>query len=62
MFFTWAPSAAGRANVVYAAQRRSLDAVFTGCIDAHAATRDDVESILTSGGKEAEEAEWDPDS
>jgi hypothetical protein len=63
MFVTWAPSAAGRANVVYAAQRRSLDAVFTGCIDAHAATRDDVEGILTpAGGKDTSDEAWDPDS
>jgi len=64
LFFTWAPSSAGRANVVYAAQRRALDATFAGVIDAHAATREDVEAALlppaAGGGGGGDE--WDPDA
>ena len=64
LFITWAPSAAGRANVIYAAQRRTLDNVFTGCIDAHAATRDDVENILKPESEKSKggDDEWDPDA
>lgn len=59
-FFTWAPSAApGKANVIYAAQRKALDGVFTGCIDALATCKGDLEAVL--GAAKKEEAEWDPD-
>ena len=61
-FFTWAPSAApGKATVIYASQRKSLDAVFTGCIDALATCKGDVEAAL-GGGKGAADEEWDPDA
>lgn len=62
--FTWAPTSAGRQNVVYAAQRRALDAVFTGVIDAHATCRDDVEAALKTadGAKKSDDDAWDPDS
>ena len=60
-FFTWAPSAApGKASVIYAAQRRALDAVFTGCIDSLAVCKADLEAVL--GGAKADEEEWDPDA
>ena len=60
-FFTWAPSAApGKATVIYAAQRRSLDAVFTGCIDSLAVCKADLEAVL--GAPKAAEEEWDPDA
>jgi hypothetical protein len=60
-FFTWAPSAApGKANVIYAAQRKALDGVFTGCIDALATSKADLEAVL--GAAKAAEEEWDPDA
>jgi hypothetical protein len=60
-FFTWAPSAApGKANVIYAAQRKALDGVFTGCIDALATCKADLQAVLGAGV--VEEAEWDPDA
>jgi hypothetical protein len=62
LFFTWAPPAAGRANVAYAAQRRALDAVFTGCIDAHAASRDEVEAALAPARAAEADGDWDPDA
>lgn len=64
LFVTWAPSAAGRANVIYAAQRRTLDVVFTGCIDAHAATRDEVERQCSHETDKAGagDDDWDPDA
>ena len=63
LFCTWAPTAAGRANVVYAAQRRALDTTFTGVIDMHAATREDVEAaLLPPSGKGGDADEWDPDA
>jgi hypothetical protein len=63
LFFTWAPTAAGRANVIYAAQRRVLDATFSGTLDAHATSRDDVEAALKPDEKGAgAEDEWDPDA
>jgi hypothetical protein len=64
IFFTWAPTSAGRANVIYAAQRRALDAVFTGVIDAHVTCRDDVEAALKAddGKKGGAQDEWDPDN
>jgi hypothetical protein len=59
--FTWAPSAApGKANVIYAAQRKALDGVFTGCIDSLATCKADVEAVL--GAKKGVEEEWDPDA
>ncbi len=61
-FFTWAPTAApGKATVIYASQRRALDAVFTGCIDSLAVCKGDVEGALGAKGAEVEE-EWDPDA
>jgi len=61
-FFTWAPAAApGKATVIYASQRRALDAVFTGCIDSLATSKGDVEAALGSQGAAVEE-EWDPDA
>ncbi len=61
-FFTWAPAAApGKATVIYASQRRALDTVFKGCIDALATGKGDVESALGTQGGAAEE-EWDPDA
>ena len=61
-FFTWAPSAApGKATVIYASQRKALDAVFTGCIDALATSKGDVEAALGDKSGAGEE-EWDPDA
>ena len=64
LFFTWSPTSAGRANVIYAAQRRALDGAFTGVIDAHATCRDDVEAALKTvdGTKKSDDDAWDPDS
>ena len=43
-----------------AAQRKALDGVFTGCIDALATCKGDLEAVL--GAAKKEEAEWDPDA
>jgi hypothetical protein len=61
-FYTWAPSAApGKATVIYASQRKSLDSVFTGCIDNLATNKADIETALGST-KKGESDEWDPDA
>lgn len=61
-FFTWAPAAApGKATVIYAAQRKTLDTVFTGCIDALATCKGDVETALGAQSSKDDE-EWDPDA
>ena len=63
LLFTWAPTAAGRANVIYASQRRVLDVVFAGAVDAHATSRDDVEAALrTDAAAAGASDEWDPDA
>ena len=61
-FITWAPACApGKTTVAYAQQRRSLNSVFTGCVDITCTTKGDVEKAL--GAKSGEEEEdWDPDS
>jgi Cofilin/tropomyosin-type actin-binding protein len=58
---SYAPSSAGRNNIAYAAQRRALDKAFTGCIDAHAGSKQDIEKLLNADAKTVEE-EWDPDA
>jgi cofilin len=58
---TWAPTSAGRGNVVYAAQRRALDKAFTGCIDGFASSSADIEALLKPTAA-VEEGEWDCDA
>lgn len=58
----WAPASAGRGNVIYAQQRRALDGVFTGVIDAHAATKGDVEALLSPGKAGDDDGDFDPDA
>ncbi len=61
ILFLWAPPTAGRHNMMYSSQRRSVDSFFTGVEDRQVTNKKAVEDAL--GGKvEKEDSDFDPDA
>ena len=61
----WTPSGAvGRDNMLYASQRRALDATFTGVEDAQCSSAEGVAKLLglSEHMPDEDEEEWDPDA
>ena len=61
----WTPlGAVGRDNMLYASQRRMLDAAFTGVEDAQCSSMEGVAKLLglTDHMPDEDEEEWDPDA
>ena len=59
----WTPAAAvGKDNMLYASQRRALDAFLTGVEDAQCASLAAVGKLVGLGAEDEEEEAWDPDA
>lgn len=62
-FIVWTP-AVGRSGLLYASQRRNLDAVISGVEDAQVGSKEALAKLIepSNGKDDEEEDEWDPDA